>query len=90
MDLDSVFLLSDFFINLEGDLGNLIFHTQAIIEWSLKQSDITPALKNMSECETSIHSRRDWVAAVTLVGSVISWVRFQLLNISFVFIRWFI
>ncbi len=32
-------------INLEGELGNLIFYAQNIIEWSLKQSDITPALK---------------------------------------------
>ena len=67
-------------INLGGNLANLIFHTQKIIEWSLKQSDMTPAFRILSGCDTRIQSSNDCVLGVIRVGSLISWVRFILLN----------
>ena len=42
-----------------------------------------PALKILSECETSIQSSRDWVLGVIRVGSLISWVTCRLQSFFF-------
>lgn len=72
-------------INFGGNLGNLIFHTQYTIEWSLKQSVIIPALINLLGCETSIQSSKDLVLEVILVDSFKSWIRFKLWRMLFSF-----
>ena len=65
---------------LGGDLGILIFQTQNMTEWSLKQSDMTPDFVILAGLVTSIQSRRDEDLLSTLVGSLINCERFILLN----------
>lgn len=48
------FLYCLILINLGGNLGSFIFQMQYTIEWSLRQSDITPAFKNLFGWETNI------------------------------------
>ena len=73
-------------MNFGGELGILIFQTQNIMEWSLKQSDMTPDLMILAGLVTSIQSRSDEDRWSTLVGSFIICVRLMLLSrfLSFV------
>lgn len=71
---------------LGGDQGILIFQTQYVKQWSLRQSDITPDLIILSGFVTSIQSNKDDNWGSTLVGSFINWVKFAPWNkcLSFV------
>ena len=73
-----LYCLNDMYLG--GDFGILIFQTQNMTEWSLKQSDMTPDLMILAGLVTSIQSRRDEDMLSTLVGSLIICERFILLN----------
>ena len=65
-------LLCPTLITLGGRRGNLIFHTQETMEWSLEQSGSTPDSVILSEWVTKIQSNKDLDLWSTRVGSRIS------------------
>lgn len=65
---------------LGGKRGILIFQAQKITEWSLKQSESSSDSIILPAWGTDIKSSRSDDVSVTLVGSVMSWVKFMLSN----------
>lgn len=63
--------------NFGGNFRIIIFYTQEINEWSLKQSDKTPVLIQLSGWVTSIQSSKDWYVGVVQLGSLISYVEVE-------------
>lgn len=79
----SIFLCWHILMVFGGDLGSLIFHVQWIIEWSLKQSDMTPDLIILLGWETNIQSIKVLDFLLTRVGLFIICVR--LISWNFLF-----
>ncbi len=71
-----MFLHCQICIYFGGRQGIFIFHAWYITKWSLKQSESVPDWIIFSGWDTHVKFSRDDDASVTLIGSIISWIKF--------------